>query len=225
MTNTASPSENSSRLSTMIWDWNGTLLDDTWLCVDIINGVLDRRGLPTITIEAHREIFDFPIMDYYHRLGFDFEIETFEVLGDEFMGEYEQRKFECDLFPDVLPSLDRLHKMGINQCILSAYHHGYLTHILEHFKLLDRFDHVFGNDDHYAGGKEVQALRLKECLNLKGSRALMIGDSVHDEEVARAADFDCILVTTGTHPEYKLKATGSPVHNSIQEALDSLDGV
>ena len=30
----------------VIWDWNGTLLDDAWLCVDVMNGVLRAHDLP-----------------------------------------------------------------------------------------------------------------------------------------------------------------------------------
>ena len=55
----------------IIWDWNGTLLDDTWLCVEGINNSLKKRSLQTITKEIYRKVFSFPVEDYYKRLGFD----------------------------------------------------------------------------------------------------------------------------------------------------------
>ena len=64
----------------VIWDWNGTLLDDAWLCVDVMNGMLSKRGLPLITLEIYRNIFDFPVRDYYLKLGYDFDNESFEMV-------------------------------------------------------------------------------------------------------------------------------------------------
>ena len=63
----------------IIWDWNGTLIDDAWLCVEILNNILEKRGLNAITIDDYREHFTFPVRDYYVKLGFDFSVEPFEV--------------------------------------------------------------------------------------------------------------------------------------------------
>ena len=57
----------------VIWDWNGTLVDDTWLFVDIMNGVLKDRNLQGITLDDYRNVFDFPVEDYYTKLGFNFQ--------------------------------------------------------------------------------------------------------------------------------------------------------
>ena len=65
----------------IIWDWNGTLLDDGWLFVDVMNTILKRRKMNTITLEKYREIFGFPVKNYYIKLGFDLEKEPFEDLG------------------------------------------------------------------------------------------------------------------------------------------------
>ena len=51
----------------VIWDWNGTLLDDAWLCVDVMNGMLCRRALPVLTPAKYEESFDFPVLDFYRR--------------------------------------------------------------------------------------------------------------------------------------------------------------
>ena len=66
------------------WDWNGTLMDDVWLSLHIINALLVRRGIATIDVERYREVFGFPLRDYCRRLGFDLERDPFEVLSDEF---------------------------------------------------------------------------------------------------------------------------------------------
>ena len=68
-----------TRYSHILWDWNGTLLDDAWLCVDVMNSMLTERKLQPLTLQRYRDIFSFPVKDYYLLLGFDFEKEPFET--------------------------------------------------------------------------------------------------------------------------------------------------
>ena len=91
-----------TRYKHIIWDWNGTLLDDAKLCVDIMNVVLSRRNMPVISLRQYQELFDFPVVDYYVKLGFDFEKESFEIVGTEFIDYYEERRHEANLQKDVI---------------------------------------------------------------------------------------------------------------------------
>ena len=67
--------------SIIIWDWNGTLLDDVSICIDIMNEILGRRGLDKLTRKKYQQIFRFPVIDYYRQLGFDFKRDSFENLS------------------------------------------------------------------------------------------------------------------------------------------------
>ena len=78
----------STQYKHIIWDWNGTLLNDGWLFVDVMNSILTRRGMDTITLEKYREIFGFPVKDYYLKLGFNLKKEPFEKSGLEFIKGY-----------------------------------------------------------------------------------------------------------------------------------------
>ena len=49
------------RTKHVIWDWNGTLLDDAVLCVEVMNVVLARRKLPPLTAERYADRFRFPV--------------------------------------------------------------------------------------------------------------------------------------------------------------------
>ena len=68
------------RYNHIVWDWNGTLLDDLWLCLDAINSVLDSRGMNRVDEISYRKIFTFPVIDYYEQLGFNFKNENFPLL-------------------------------------------------------------------------------------------------------------------------------------------------
>ncbi len=89
------------RYDHVIWDWNGTLFDDVELVVDIMRGMLARRDLGEFDVERYRELFTFPVRDYYARVGFDFEREPFEELAVEFIDAYVSRWRDYSLRPDA----------------------------------------------------------------------------------------------------------------------------
>lgn len=153
----------------VIWDWNGTLLDDVELCLGIGNAMLARRGLSPLTLEAYRETFDFPVRDYYTRLGFDFAREPFEALAIEFFSAYESRRHEAEAPPERVALLRWLHEAGVRQSVLSAYTQDRLEHVLVERGLRDLFEHVVGQDNHQAHGKAEEGRALIARLRSGGA--------------------------------------------------------
>src|SRR5690606_20051965 len=98
--------------SHIIWDWNGTLLDDVTLCVDIIGDMLTEHGLPLVTMDDYKRRFRFPVIDYYRELGFDFGRTPFETLSEQFMGLYRERVGACQLFAGRDGMLASLREQG-----------------------------------------------------------------------------------------------------------------
>ena len=89
-------------LEHIVWDWNGTLLDDRWLTIAVMNRVLARRNMYELTEDRYLQLFTFPVIDYYRRLGFDFEKTSFSELGTEFINEYNTRAFEPQLHDGII---------------------------------------------------------------------------------------------------------------------------
>jgi len=199
----------------IIWDWNGTLLNDALVCRNVMNTLLLRRNLPVMSARRYEAIFDFPVNVYYERLGFDFRKETFENLGTEFIDAYEKKKSTCRLQPLARNILSRFHREGIKQAILSAYRHDTLIKLLRDKKLHRYFDWVLGADDHYARGKAVQGALLLNKISPPVNRTVMIGDTVHDFEVAGQIGVDCVLVYSGHQERKRLESCGCPVFDDL----------
>ena len=181
----------------IIWDWNGTLIDDAWLCVEILNNILEKRGLNAITIDHYREYFTFPVRDFYVKLGFDFSIEPFETCGMEFIQDFKKRQFDASLYSKIELILDKISKAGCSHSILSAQNQITLNESIKHYQLQSRFKGVNGLDDHYANSKiNIGELWIK-ALNYNPKEVLMVGDTVHDFEVANAMGTDCLLIASG----------------------------
>lgn len=210
----------------IIWDWNGTLLDDVQLCADIMNNLLKARLLPTITLKTYREIFTFPVKDYYIKAGHDFANESFGKIGRDFIDEYEKRKTECALYPYAAEVLEILHSLKIEQHLLSAYKQNNLEDIIKHFGINEYFNSVMGLDHIYADGKiELGKQLMNEILrNGKESKVLLIGDTIHDYEVAKVLNIDCLLVSSGHQNNEKLKYLNIPVIKNLKELFLLLRG-
>jgi phosphoglycolate phosphatase len=206
-------------LNHIIWDWNGTLFNDVELCAGIMNLLLTQESLPDISIERYKEIFTFPVIDYYKIAGHTFEKNSFEVLGKQFMDEYEKRKNNYCLFSGARELLAELKQANINQHLLSAYEQNSLNSILQFFSINSYFQYIAGLDNIYAGGKLhlAEKLVMKIRSNGKAGNILLIGDTLHDFEVAEQSGVGCILMAHGHQNEKRLLKTGMPVAKDFPE--------
>ena len=205
----------------IVWDWNGTLFNDVELCVDVLNGLLSRRILPALTLDVYRNIFTFPVKEYYAKAGLDLEKHSFEQLGKEWMDEYERRRLEGKLFSRAEEILRIINFNGIEQSILSAYKHDTLLELVNHYNLNQYFKHLTGLDHIYATSKLELGKELMKKLNHLNSNVLLIGDTVHDFEVAQAMDASCILVADGHQSKEKLVGCGVQVYDKLEHMIQN----
>jgi len=209
--------------SYILWDWNGTLLNDAWLCIDIMNQSLIKRNLPTLTTETYPQYFDFPVKIYYERLGFDFAHEPFEEVGLEFMHGYQARIAELSLQPNAEIVLQRCKKAGIIQSMLSAMENSLLNQLVQRFRIASFFETVQGIANHYAYGKITLVQNWINQQGIDCTTLMLVGDTTHDAKVARNVGCKAILIPSGHHPHDKLQQTGFPVLSSLDEVPFFLD--
>ena len=205
----------------IIWDWNGTLFNDVELCVKLINSVLTKRDLPALSVELYRSIFTFPVKDYYALAGLDFAKYSFEELGKEWMDEYQERRLEVSLHSNAEEALNKIHSNGIEQSILSAYKHDTLLELVTHFNLNRYFTHLTGLDHIYATSKLELGIDLMKKLEHLNSNVLLMGDTIHDFEVAQAMNIGCILIAEGHQSKEKLLPCGVDVYDSLEQVIEN----
>lgn len=206
----------------IIWDWNGTLIDDTQACYEVVSTILRETNKPPIPYETYLQEFDFPIIAYYERLGFDFSVESYDDIAAHYIALYADRQFRCSLRESAVHVLASIQELGIGQSILSAYNQTHLDRIITFFDIRDYFVKVVGRDDHYASGKVTEGRYLAQELGLAPKETLLVGDTTHDYEVAQALDIDCLLISGGHQCREKLQACGVPIMTSLRSVLTYL---
>jgi phosphoglycolate phosphatase len=188
-----------------------------------MNDLLAERNLPALTLTRYHEVFDFPVELYYRRLGFDFTRDPFSVVGAEFIRRYEIRRAETRLHRAARSTLEHIRDHKIPQSILSAYRHDTLEELLTHFEVRPFFAGVLGSDNVYARGKIEQGRRWISERGVDPATVLLIGDTIHDFEVASAMRCRCLLVADGYHPRARLEPLGAPVVSGLYEVPAWID--
>ncbi len=211
-----------TRYRHIVWDWNGTLLDDVDYSIAVMNGLLARRGLPLLDRARYHELFDFPVRDYYYRLGFDATRDSFEQLSVEFISAYDEHRWGCRLHRGVPEILAAVSRLGATQSILSAYRHETLHEIVGHFGLTPHFIRLTGLDNIFAHSKAELGRAWIAELGLPPTEVLMVGDTLHDLDVAREMGVDCVLVAAGHHPAARLRARHDRVLDELSAVRDLL---
>ena len=207
----------------IFWDFNGTLLDDVQAGIQSINVLLRRRGLPLIKdVEQYRDVFCFPIIKYYSRLGFDFTKENFADTAVEWVEQYDIFAADAPLYPHAKEVLVELRERGYRQIILTASEYNMVSAQLETLGIKEYFDEILGTDNIRAYGKAHIAVDYVK--KARPERAVLIGDTEHDSEVAAACGMDCLLVSQGHQSRQVLDACGRRVVGGLDEALECVVG-
>lgn len=208
------------KYESIIWDWNGTLLDDVVLALSVVNELFAEYGVPALTTSRYREIFDFPVRLYYERAGLDLQRHDFNEISEKFCKRFEERLHMAELFPGVPPVLDSIAESGARQFVLSGTEHGALQRMMHRYGLTGIFEATQGLGDTLASGKVSAGRQLVERHQIDADRTVMIGDTSHDAEVARSLGIDCLLLTSGHHSPERLSVLGLPTFPTL-EALSA----
>ena len=206
----------------LIWDFNGTILDDAELCFAIENEMLLERGMKPITRDWYLDHFSFPIRDYYLQMGYTFETESYERVSEIFMERYNARYTCCPLREGVTEALAAFCEAGMLQTLLSVTQQDDLERQAKKLGVAPYFSEMLGQTDIAGHSKVDRAKEYMRRMRLDPEEALFIGDTDHDAEAAEAVGSPCVLLLGGHQSERVLKACGVPIYVSAQTLKDAL---
>lgn len=189
----------------IIWDWNGTLLDDNHASLSALNAILLRRGLESVDLDYYRKNFAFPVRYFYESLGVKIECEDWDALAQEYHDAYHE--CELRLAADAKDALEFVRDNGVSQAVVSAMREDYLISDMDRFGIRPYFESVLGTNN-LDGCSKLS--RIRDYVALAGEREeyVVIGDSLHDKEVADAIGARCVFYGGGSHDPSRLREFG-----------------
>lgn len=199
----------------LVWDWNGTLLDDTAASLGAFNAELVRAHLKPITLDFYREHFAFPVKPFYTLCGIDVT-RDWDGLARAYHEAYAREK--KTLNSEAKAALARVRALGIRQGILSVLRQDLLERDVAREGIGDFFLFVCGTTTLDGESKVARAQALRERLGAT-AEVVMIGDALHDAVVAEAMGAKCVLCAQGGHSAARLRAV-APTGETLLESLD-----
>lgn len=205
----------------LIFDFNGTLYDDVDVCLDIENSMMKEFGIETMNKEKYLSLFQFPIINYYKALGFDFDKYDFKTVAYDFVKRYMDLVPTIGLNKNVERTLKELKARGYHLIMLSATKESMLLKQLEYFDINKYFDEILGIDNVYAKSKVSIAKNFVERNHPKS--ILMIGDTDHDLEVSNEINAEIIFVSFGHQSKERLEKHHKLMIDDFADLLTILD--
>ena len=208
------------KVDTVILDFNGTILDDLDLCFNVLNEMLNMYNHPSVTKEQYLNIFTFPVIEYYRVAGFNFDNEPFDELAPIFINKYQPNSLKCPLHKGVVDMIKKWRSENKKIVLLSASKRNLMMEQLEHFKIIDLFDEILGTDTINAVGKEYLAKEYLEKNHVDKETTIMIGDTLHDDEVADVLGISSFLVAKGHQSKERLLKSKAIDIDDIKEIVN-----
>lgn len=204
-------------IENILFDFNGTIVNDLDLCLELLNTMLKMRNHLPVSKEKYLEIFDFPVIEYYKKAGFLFPKDDFPQLANFFIKEYEQRNVECPLQEHLEEVLTYFINKQKKLYIVSASEKQLLLSQLKKYRIDKYFLGVSGLDNINAGSKIESAKSFMNKMKFDLHKTIFIGDTLHDKEVADALNVECILISKGHQSRARLEKAGCKVIDDMLE--------
>lgn len=204
----------------IIWDWNGTLLNDVAASLASVNDMLDMRGMPHISIDFYKECIGVPIRKFYDRV-FDMENEDYSIIIKQYNEGYLRHLADCGLTEGAREAIDFFASRGMRQAVVSSSNNDQLCMNIRKYGLEGCFDAVLGSADFYAGSKIDRAKDYLAKTGAKNGRILVIGDLEHDADMAKDLGADCVLLTSGHEHISRLQRAEVPLIDDLFALIEA----
>lgn len=203
----------------IIWDFNGTLIDDIHATLASVNDMLTRRNQDIIDFSTYSKTVDTPIWKFYEAVFIKGSITPEEAVK-EFNEGYDKHLRENPLMEGAKEMLSFYQSLHKHQLIVSASNINKVRKSLGALGISEYFTEVLAMSDYNAGDKTFLAREYLEKNSISPSDAVVIGDCVFDFRMAQEIGADAILNTRGHQARTELSETGAPIIDDLAELKD-----
>lgn len=189
--------KNFSEYENIIWDFNGTLINDGTLNHKLTNLVLEQKGLLPLSFDEYKEKICFPIPDFYKKINLPYEGEEYDQIVIDWIHLYNEEFLKMPLQENALNLIESVFKSGKREFILSALHQDLLDKAVDTFNIRPFIVHSQGVSKYDGPSKIEEGKDLVSKHNIAPKTTLIIGDTLHDLEVAVELNIDCVLMSHG----------------------------
>jgi phosphoglycolate phosphatase len=191
-----------NRFDLIIFDWDGTLVDSIDWIVHCIQNAAVNHHCPIPPAQAAKDIIGLSIENAIKTLfpNIDGEIQH-KLVNDYSQTFFSKQISRDDLFPGVYEMLEKLKLSGYRLAIATGKNANGLVQAIEGAGVADLFCTTRSSDQTASKPHPLMIDEIVAELGVNKQRTLMVGDSIHDLQMALNAQVASIGVTCGAHAE------------------------
>lgn len=190
-----------------MFDWDGTLIDSAGTIVQCIQDAARDLGLAVPERERASHVIGLGLHDSLRHAVPSLPAERYVDFSAAYRRHFRAREGEMLLFPGILDLLTDLNKTKRLAIATGKTRKG-LDRALDAGGLGKFFAASRCADETQPKPHPAMLLELMDEFSTDKSKTLMIGDTSHDLDMAKAAGVDALAVSYGAHPEEGLRACG-----------------
>ena len=203
-----------TRFELIIFDWDGTLSDSVGLITDLmIQSFLLHNVSPPSTMEV-ADILGIKLSEAFKILLKEKDQNASELIFNSYIELYNQSPNKVKLFDGVELGIKELHRYGYKIAIATGGGRNYLDSCLAQTSIKDFINVTKTSDDCFSKPHPQMCNEILNELIIEPEKSIVIGDSIHDLQMAKNAGISSLAVTYGAHKQDSL---------SVYDALDYMD--
>jgi len=192
---------NTDRYELVIFDWDGTLMDSTAVIARSLQAACRDVGCIVPTEEEALFVIGLNMADTFQRVVPDLDEPGRVRLAERYRHHFLAAEHEAPLFGGVREMLADLRGRGRRMAVATGKARRGLERALDATGLREWFEATRCADEGFAKPHPGMLLMLLEMTGVEPARALMVGDTTHDLELAANAGVEAVAVTYGAHGE------------------------
>jgi phosphoglycolate phosphatase len=185
----------------VVFDWDGTLMDSTAVIAESLQAACADVGVAVPTREEALFVIGLNMADTLRRVVPTLDSAGQRRLAERYRHHFLAREDEAPVFPGVPEMLEDLTRRGKRLAVATGKARRGLDRALETTGLKRWFEATRCADEGFAKPHPGMLLMLLDLTVVEPGRAIMVGDTTHDLELAANAGIDAVAVTYGAHDE------------------------
>lgn len=189
----------------VVFDWDGTLMDSTATIVRCIQAAARDLGLAVPDDRSASYVIGLGLQEAMQVAMPGLDPKHYPRLVERYRYHYLTKDHGLTLFPGVRAMLEDLSQQGYFLAVATGKTRVGLNRALHAADLLRLFDATRCADETFSKPHPAMLQELTRELGQDMKRTAMIGDTVHDLQMARNAGAAGIAVQYGAHSSHELE--------------------
>ena len=193
-----------TRFELIIFDWDGTLSDSVGLITDLMIQSFVLHNVEPPSRGEVADILGIKLSEAFKILLEEKNQNNSELILNSYLDLYNRSQNKVKLFDGVEYGIKELHRCGYKIAIATGGGRNYLESCLSQTSIRNNISVTKTSDDCFSKPHPQMCKEIMDELLIEPEKSIVIGDSIHDLQMAKNANISSLAATYGAHNQKAL---------------------